>query len=296
MEKDKDGLFEEADNVETVSLGLYEAGGESGSDFHVFNAAADQYHRAEVLQRTGAIDITCNLVKVEHGAMAADSDRYATLLVMQWYFKPKNARRISEATIELLFVDATGAGDLEVEKISFPDTYSLMPTTQQESLTRGGDATIGVSQVVTASVSGKWEKTVSHDKSDAITLSGGMRVVDNRPPNRIASWTVSENHSQPQGIPASLKVAVLLSRSDREKFYCKLAFTAKTDARTTAESIFKKIPKDDPIIFQPNPREKGTRPNKTVSYGNDELGSVDLEELSDVTFRTVINNAQKTRK
>lgn len=79
---------------------MYETGGEDGSGFHVFNIAVDQYHRAEVLQRTGAIDITCSLEKVVHGAISADSDRYASLIVMQWFFQPKGSRRISEATIE----------------------------------------------------------------------------------------------------------------------------------------------------------------------------------------------------
>ncbi|KAI0895891.1 hypothetical protein F4806DRAFT_75071 [Annulohypoxylon nitens] len=282
-------------DIGTVSLEMYETGGEEGSGFHVFNVAADQYHRAEVLQRTGAIDITCDLEKVAHGAMSADSDRYASLIVMQWYFQPKGSRRISEATIELLF-DTSGGGNIEVEKISFPGTYSLMPTIQESTVTKGGEAALGISQFADISLTGKWEKTVSSTIRDAITLSGRKRLINNRPPNRIASWTLSENQSQRGGIPASLKVAILVSREDREKFFCKLAFTCKTDIKTTAESIFRKIPKDDPIIFQPNPGEKGTRPNKNVSYGDEELGRADLGGLCDVTFRTVIEDSQKSWK
>ncbi|XDG08411.1 hypothetical protein ABKA04_008026 [Annulohypoxylon sp. FPYF3050] len=282
-------------DIGTVSLEMYETGGEEGSGFHVFNVAADQYHRAEVLQRTGAIDITCDLEKVAHGAMSADSDRYASLIVMQWHFQPKGSRRISEATIELLF-DTSGGGDIEVEKISFPGTYSLMPTTQESTVTKGGEAALGISQFADTSLTGKWEKTVSSTIQNAITLSGRKRLINNRPPNRIASWTLSENQSQRGGIPASLKVAILVSREDREKFFCKLAFTCKTDIKTTAESIFRKIPKDDPIIFQPNPDEKGTRPNKNVSYGDEELGRADLGGLCDVTFRTVIEDSQKSWK
>ncbi|KAI1091613.1 hypothetical protein F5B19DRAFT_483773 [Rostrohypoxylon terebratum] len=274
---------------------MYETGGEEGSGFHVFNVATDQYHRAEVLQRTGAIDITCNLEKVVHGAMTADSDRYASLIVMQWYFQPKGSRRISEATIELLF-DSLGGGEIEIETISFPGTYSLMPTMQESTVTKGGEAAVGISQFADINLTGKWEKTVSSTIQDAITLSGRKQVINNRPPNRIASWTLSENQSQREGIPTSLKVAILVSREDREKFICKLTFTCKTDVKTAAESIFRKIPKDDPIIFQPDPREKGTRPNKNVSYGDEELGRVDLGGLCDVTFRTVIENGQKIWK
>lgn len=276
---------------ETISLGLYEAGKEEGG-FHVFQLAADQYHREEVLQRTGAIDISCNLEKVIHGAMSPDSDRYATLMVMQWFFKPKGARRVSEATIELLF-EGSNYGDIEVEKISYDDTYSLMQTEQVESITKGGELTAGVSQVASLSLTGKWERTLNRTTSDAITLTGGKHVVNNKPPNRIATWTVSENESQPDGIPASLKVAVLLSRDSRDKFLCKLAFSCKTDWKTAAEGFFRKIPKDDPIIFQPNPLERGTRPNKNVIYDHEELGSVDPNDDCDVTFRTVIKDGQK---
>jgi hypothetical protein len=229
--------------------------------------------------------------------MAADSDRYATLVVMKWYFQPKSRRRISEATIKLLFESSSGgADDIEVERMSFQDTYSLMPTTQQESITKGGDVNIGVEHVANLTVGGKWEKTVNTQTSDAVTLSGQKQLVDNRPPNRIATWTLSENESQPAGIPASLKVAVLVSRQDRAKFYCKLAFTCKTDRRTATESLFKNIPKDDPIIFQPDPRDKGTRPNRNVSYDDDELDSVDIDKFCDVAFRTIITNSQKVWK
>ncbi|KAF7517224.1 hypothetical protein G7054_g13885 [Neopestalotiopsis clavispora] len=278
---------------ETVKIRMYEAGGEEGSGFHVFNAAKDQYHRAEVLQRTGAIDITCNLEKIVHGAMAEDSDRYATLVVLKWYFQPKKARRISEATIKLTFKSISGdPNDVEVERISFHDTYSLMPTTQDETTTKGGDASFGVDHVANMTVSGKWEKTISSQRSDAVTLSGQKQLINNRPPNRIAKWTLSENKSQPAGIPASLQVAVLLSREDEEVFHCDVDFNCKTDSKTKAQSLFKKIPVDDPIIFQPDANDKGTRPNRHVVYDDDDLGSVDIDKFSEVNFRTLITNAQ----
>jgi hypothetical protein len=275
---------------------MYETGGEPGSAFHVFNAAPNQYHRAEALQRTGAIAITCTLEKVIHGIMDADSDRYATLLVMQWLFQPKSSRRISEATIELLFSGGPDGDGVEVEDISFLGTYSLLPTTQEESVTRGGEATAGVDQFASLGVTGKWEKTVTKTTSHAITLAGGKRLLYNRPPNRIATWTLSEDPSQQAGIPASLQVAVLVSREDREPFSCHLSLACKTDWATAAQSLFRKIPKDDPIIFQPDPRDTGIRPNKNVTYGEDELGSVDLDGLCHVIFRTVIQQGQDTWK
>jgi len=281
------------DESSGIDVGLYEAPGSGG--FHVFNVAPDHYHRAEALQRTGAIDITCNLEKVVHGAMSPDSDSYATLIVMKWLFQPKGTRRISKATITLEFSSESDESEIEVEHISFFDTYGLMPTTEDQSVTRGVEGTAGVEQVASLSVTGKFEKTVAKTTSHAITLSGAKHLVNNRPPNRIATWTLSENPSQRAGIPASLTVAVLVSRRDRATFFCNLSFTCETDWATAVQSVFKKIPKDDPIIFQPNPNLKGKRPNKKVLFGDDNLGSLDLDGFGDVTFRTIINNAEKAR-
>ena len=278
------------DDIETRLVDMFEAGEEEGG-FHVFNAAPDQYHRAEVLQRAGAIAISCTLEKVVHGIMSTESDRYATLMVLQWLFQPKNARRISEATIELLFDPGPGGGDVEVEQVSFLGTHSFMETTQDETIAKGGEATIGAEQFAKLSLTGKWEKTVARTTSDAITLSGGKRVVNNRPPNRVAMWTLSENETLSTGIPSSLKVAVLVSTEDRQSFFCRPTLTCKTDARTTFESIFKKIPKDDPIILQPNPDIKGTRPNKNVTYGYEELQGVGMDHFTNVTYRVIIPDA-----
>ncbi|KAM0478559.1 hypothetical protein ACHAPX_005148 [Trichoderma viride] len=287
MEQDCTPDYE--DGIDTIRLDMYDAGGEEGSGFHVFNVASDQYHRAEVLQQTGAIDVTCRLEKVIHGAMSADSDRYATLVVLQWLFQPNGRRRISEASIELLFEaqDSGGGDDVEVERISFDGTYSLMPTTQHETITKRGEASVAINQLASSSLSGKWEKLINRQTWDAITLTGGKRVVNNKPPNRIAKWVLSENKSQPKGIPATLKVGVIVSRSEEKRFTCRVAFACKTDMKTTAESFFKKIPRDDPIVFQPDIHDKGARPNKSISYGDDGLRSVNLDEVGDVTFRTV---------
>ncbi|KAJ4162065.1 hypothetical protein BFJ70_g4563 [Fusarium oxysporum] len=258
----QNNLFEDQNGTEGLSLDMYEAG---EGDFHVFNVAPDHYHRQEALQRTGAVEINCSIEKVVHGALAPDSDYYATLMVMQWFFQPKNGRRISEATIELLFEAESSDTEIEVKEVSFPDTYSLMPTTQDESVTKGAETNVGVEQVGQLSLTGKWEKTITKTTSDAITLSGGKRMVKSMPPNRIARWVLSENESQPAGIPTSLKVAVLIIRDDEERFRCKLALECKTDLKTRFQGLFKKIPKDHPIIFQPNPEDKGTRPNKNVT-------------------------------
>lgn len=113
-----------------------------------------------------------------------------------------------------------------------------MPTTQQESTIIGGHARISVGNMVGISIKGKWEKMVNRDITDSIMLQGGKHLVRNRPPNCIARWTLSKNESQPTGIPASLKVAIPISREDQKTFYCTLAFTFKMDVKTALESCF----------------------------------------------------------
>lgn len=162
---DQSSLFKYIHHDQAVNIDMYETGGEEGSGFHVFNLAPDQYHRAQVLQRTRAIDITCELEKVIHGALSADSDYYATLMVMRWDFQQRNGRRISEATIELLFQDASDGGSIQVERISFDGTFSLMPKTQQESITSGGYTKVGTSQMADINFGYKWEKTVIKETS-----------------------------------------------------------------------------------------------------------------------------------
>ncbi|KAM0226898.1 hypothetical protein ACHAPO_011992 [Fusarium lateritium] len=263
---------------------------------HVFNLAPNHYHRQEALERTGAVDITCYLEKVIHGTLS--SDEYGSIIVMKWFFQPSLGRRISKATIKLLFEVASNDSDteLEVRDISFEGSYSLMPTTQENVTTTGIDTTAGVQQVAQANVTAKWEKTTTSAKTDAITLNGGKRLVKNTPPKRIAKWELYENESQPQGIPGMLKVAVLIARDDEEKFQCRVDFDCKTDFRTKMEGVFEKIPKDDPIIFQPDSSDKGRRENKNATYDAKDLGNICLDGLSDLTYRTVITNGEKAWK
>ncbi|GKU09339.1 unnamed protein product [Fusarium langsethiae] len=224
---EEDNKSYERNGKECVNVEMYETG-EGG--FHVFNLAPNHYHRQEALERTGAVEITGYLDKVIHGTISPTE--YGSIIVMQWYFQPGRGRRISEATINLLFEPESSDSDteLEVRDISFEGTYGLMTT------------------------------------------------------------------SQPQGIPGMLRVAVLVARDDEEKFQCRVNFACKTDLKTKLAGMFQRIPKDDPIIFQPDSSDKGRRENKAVTYGIKDLGNMSLDDLSDVTYKRVISNGEKAWK
>lgn len=277
------------DDVDVFDVGMFESGSE-GSGFHTKNNPKDPYQRREVIQRTGAVDIRCTVVDIVHGVMGPDSDFWATVMVLQFRFDPqKRARRIAEATIELVF-DATDPNNEipEVEAISFDGNYSLLPSKQSESTTVGGEANLGVDQIVTASGKAKWERTVSRETSDKTTVSGGKLVVDNVPPNRIAKWTLLENGTLKSGIPASLQVAVRIQRKDEAVFSCMPTIKCKADKWTSMESFFGKVPEDDPVLLRPDLKPT----NKLMVYDLDNLGAIELKKLGDIVPTNMILDAE----
>ncbi|KAK2010070.1 hypothetical protein LZ32DRAFT_607815 [Colletotrichum eremochloae] len=283
--------LEQENDVQVFDVGMFE-GGSEGSGFHTKNNPKDPYQRSEVIQRTGhGVDIRCTLIDAVHGAMSADSDFWATLLVFQFRFDPqKRARRVSGATIELRFdVSDAKNGLPEVEAVSFDGNYSFLPSKQSETTTRGGEGSVGASFGAEINASAKWEKTIARETTDATTVSGGKLVVNNMPPNRIAKWTLLENKTLKTGVPASIRVAVRIKRRDEAIFTCIPKLECKADVWTSMGSFFGGVPEDDPVYLKPTMKPT----NKLMDYDTEELGSVDLQKLSDVTFTTMILDAQK---
>ncbi|KAF4871092.1 hypothetical protein CGCSCA1_v009710 [Colletotrichum siamense] len=269
--------------------------GSQGSGFHTRNNPKDPYQRKDVIQRAGAIDIRCNLIDVVHGDLSdsESSDYWASLLVLRFRFDPqKRARRITEATIQLKFSAQSPQDELpEVEAISFDGNFSILPSTQSETVVKGFEGNVGLSYGVDLSAGPKWEKTVNRETKDATTISGGKFVVNNIPPNRIAKWTVLENQTLGTGVPTSLRVAVLIKRLDSSVFTCMPTLECKADKWTSLETLFGGLPADDPILLKPDSKPT----NKLMTYDTKELGSVDLQRLSDVTTTTILSNALKIR-
>ncbi|KAH8765997.1 hypothetical protein F5883DRAFT_496258 [Diaporthe sp. PMI_573] len=272
---------------------MFESGSE-GSGFHTKNNPKDPYQRREVIQRTGAIDIRCSVLDVVHGVMSPDSEYWATLMILQFRFDPqKRMRRITEASLELLFGLTDSSNELpEVEAISFDGNYSILPSKQSESTTVGGQGTLGATQIVTASGTAKWERTVTRETSDKTTVSGGTFVVDNIPPNRIAKWTLLENRTLKSGIPASLQVAVRIQRQDEAIFTCMPTIRCKADKWTSIENFFGKVPEDDPILL--NPEREPT--NRLMVYDTDNIGAIDVQALGNIIPTTLIRDAEQGKE
>jgi hypothetical protein len=273
---------DEEDNAYVRNIGMVESGAQ-GSGFRIKNDPRDPYQRSQVIQRTGyGVDIRCSLIDVVHGALSADSNYWATILVFQFRFDPqKRARRISEASIELRF-DATDPRHTipEVDGISFDGRYAFLPSSQSETTTRSAKGIIGASYGIDLGGTVKWEKTISRETTDATAIIGSKLVLNNRPPDRVAKWTLLENATLESGVPASVQVAVRLRRMDEEVFSCFPKLTCRADLRTKMAAFFGGEPEVDPVLLRPD--KKPT--DKLMVYDTEELGRVDLQKLSVVTF------------
>lgn len=257
--------------------------GDEASGFHTQNDPSSPYQRTNVIQRKGAVDIRCSCIDVMHGKF--DGSSYGTLLVLQFRFDPrKRARRIASAYITLRFSGMEASvSRTEVCAISPDGRFNMVETTQHEEVTKGGEMKLGVSasQGLQADGGFKWEKTTSDAVTDATTVTGSIDLIGfSYGPNNCASWSLLENNTRKTGVPASVRVGVLLKRKNNEPFKCVVEIEAVADLRTGLESVFGFKPKDDPVLF--NPLMKPT--NNLMQYKTEDLGMFDLESVSDVTF------------
>ncbi|KAM6527661.1 hypothetical protein FALCPG4_008712 [Fusarium falciforme] len=120
-------------------------------------------------------------------------------------------------------------------------------------------------------------------------IIGGKLVVGSMPPNRKVKWTLLENKTLKTGVPAFVRVAVRIKRMDEKMFTCLPRLQCKADRWMLLQSFFGGVPADDLVLLKPDMKPT----NKLMVYDPEELGSVDLQKLSDVTFTTLILDAQK---
>ncbi|KAI2636350.1 hypothetical protein GGS26DRAFT_548721 [Hypomontagnella submonticulosa] len=268
------------EGILAFELGLSE-GGDEGSDFRTQNDPSAPLQRSNITERKGAIDIRCTGADVIHGYLK-DGEGPATLIIYEFQFDPrKKARRIATVDIEFVFGSNDGA-EPEVLKISPKGRMTLVPTTQTETITKGGSANAG-GNAFGAELGGswQWEKAISRETKNATTIVGSIDLKGrNFGASNAASWTLLENEAVKTGVPAHFRTAVLLSRKDDEEFYSTFKIRAQVDLVSRFTRLFGSTPKDDPILYDP------TLPptNKLREYDVGSLGDIDLQELSVVSF------------
>ncbi|KAI0965232.1 hypothetical protein F4678DRAFT_453404 [Xylaria arbuscula] len=275
--------FEADDRLPAFEIRLIESGDE-GSDFRTQNDPSYPLQRTNVVERRGVIDIRCNCVDVIHGFLNNDVSP-ATLLVYEFHFDPrKKARRISTVDIEFSFSSESGQ-EPEVLKISNKGRMVLRPTSQMETVTKGGEAKAGVN-FLSAELGGfwKWENTIRRETKDATTIVGTIDLPHggrNYGAPNTAAWTLIENQTLKTGVPAYLRTAVLLSRRNGdEDFFSTFKIKSKVDLISGFTQLFGRTPKDDPILYD------ATLPptNKLRHYDASSLSEVNLQELAQASF------------
>ncbi|KAK7931145.1 hypothetical protein PG985_001857 [Apiospora marii] len=260
-------------------VGLVEAG-EEGNSFRTQNDPSAPLQRSNIFERKGAIDIRCTARDVVHGYLEHGIGP-ATLIVHDFQFDPRKvARRITSVDIEFFYYSTDGGAPPEVLNVAPNGRMTLVETTQTETKTSSTDLSAGA-ETFGAQVGGsrKWEKTINCETTDATRIIGSMDLKKRNygKPN-TASWTLLENTSAETGVPAHLRVAILLKRYDETEFQCQYQIKSRVDLVSKIGALFRSIPKDDPILYDP------ALPPTNAMYDVQNLGAVQLQDLAVVEF------------
>lgn len=300
FEDDEDSSFEEdpsTDELPSFDIGLSSTG-DAGSSFRTQNDPSAPLQRSNYVERNkGGVDIRCSCLDVIHGLWSSSSDKFATLIILQFRFDPrKRARRIQDANIVLRFAGMKpGEGDPEVVAIAPDGSFNLVPTTQHEETTRGGSLALGAAAPVgglTATGTLSLEKAISRDTSDHTTVTGSIDLKErNWGAKNCASWTLLENKTTKTGVPKSMRTAILLKRKDENPFQCIVKIDAGVDFKSSLERMFGGKPRDDPVLFDPELEPT----NNLQKYDTEELGSFNVESMSQITQSTIMENVIKKK-
>ncbi|KAG6357002.1 hypothetical protein INS49_014878 [Diaporthe citri] len=271
--------------VLSLDIGLEDVVSGEEDTFRTQNTSMTDFERRNIIERTGGnVHTRVELLDVTHGRLS-DGDE-GTLMVLRFLFDPrKNSSRVLRGEVKIDFFAADEDDDCPVVESIAPDgRFTVMSTTDQVSTTRGGDLNLGVSGASVASISAtaKLEKTRSRDVSDSTKVIGSINLGTgrNKGDPTAAAWNLLENKHRKSGVPDSLTVAILLRRTDCELFNAKVTLEADCDFATGLRSKFKKVPLDDPVLF--NSRLTGRKAKKGRHYGTENLDNVSLDSLCEV--------------
>jgi hypothetical protein len=168
----------------------------------------------------------------------------------------------------------------------------MRPTSRHVELKRSAQASAqGGGGPASVSAGFAWETTVSQDKQDQTTLHGIVRY-EGRPGGgkNAARWTMMENGSQQSGIPAFLRSLILLKREDSKKFTATVTIDTTVDFKSSLTRLFGKKEKDDPVIFDPDPK---AQPRKST-WAKDNLIAVDnLQSTNLDKFSVILNTTMR---
>lgn len=190
----------------------------------------------------------------------------------------------AEIEVELLPIEDDGEPPV-VGAIAPFRSWSLNPTKDEKTTTTGGELSLSTPSGIPAlTISGKvnFLSTRIKDLSSATIVTGEMKMATgrNRGPKRRAAWTIRENATRRSGVPDSITVAIRVDRNDNKPFKATVALKTEADMATSFGRFFRKIPIDDPVLFNPDLDESlrhHTKEGRT--YGVMGLDKIDLNSF-----------------
>jgi hypothetical protein len=242
--------------------------GDGPGGFYRVRNRKGQINREAIINRGEKFQVMADLVEVTHGTLNVKPDGTAgddaALLVADFHFVPKRGRRYKGATVKFIFTSADPLVEVSVEKIAPYGCWTKNPTTRDDKFSWSLKPSVeppGVGGISVGEVSSSQGQT----KTFHTFVDGTMRMETRDEGGKdTAQWVLSENEAQSTGIARSFRVAILvkLAIDPKRKTTEPIKFSATVEAiadvpftslgwvEEKVESIRKKVPVDDPVVFK----------------------------------------------
>ena len=103
-----------------------------------------------------------------------------------------------------------------------------------------------------------------------------------RYPN-VATWSLQENQTEKNGIPASLRVGIMLKRRNDDDFQCKFVLRTSADFKTQWAEALKSHEGVDALLFKTSKDPI----NKKMKVDRDNMSNFNLADVEDVAMMTM---------
>ncbi|KAJ8131450.1 hypothetical protein O1611_g2178 [Lasiodiplodia mahajangana] len=249
-----------------------------------------EVNRNHILERGTRHIVQADLVDVLHGTLEPNGD-LATLVVTDFKFMPgADGRRFKLAQITYVF-----SGDQSQPGLIGPDVFNIAPkghfslgrTSREVEVGHTVNLTIQAPAPVAPQVGYAMDLKRKYTQADQTTLEGTIQYQGREMGGKnVAKWILGENSAARSGIPTNIRTAVLLKRREEEDsdiFEATVEITVESDWKSTlvdaTSKLLGRIPKDDPIHFDPTISTKGA----ADKYNGENLVTVNLEDIMQVT-------------